>query len=143
MELGICYKYNQNICGITDEHISNQYIIYETFPYSKINTQVSMNRKIKFIDTFNNYLSLNGNTNNTSIDIIKRVELIDSDGYVVSCAICYTYLLKIIQRRWRRFLQYRKIYLSSYFVNHLRKREMSNRVSKVIRDGDMYGLLYK
>ena len=143
MELGICYKYNQNICGVTDQHISNQYIIYETFPYSKINTRKLMKRKFRFVNSFNSYLALNGNINDTTIDFIKRVELIDSNGCIVSCAIYYTYLLKIIQRRWRRFLQYRKIYLSSYFINHLRKRELSGRISKVVRDGDMYGLLYK
>ena len=143
MELGICYLYNENICGLSDDYITNQYIIYETFSYNKINTQRTINRKFKFVDTFRNYLLLNGGNNNTSIDIIKRIEIVDGYGYVVSCAIYYTYLLKIIQRRWRRFLQYRKIYLSSGFINHLRKRETSTQISRIVNDGHITGLLYR
>lgn len=142
MELGLCYLYNQNICGRSEPDIMNQYIIYETFSYNKIDTQQSMNRKFRFIESFQHYLKSNGDNSNVSINIIKRVELIDCDGYIVSCAIYYTYLLKIIQRKWRKILEYRKLYLSSRFINHLRKREIGCRMSICIDTG-LFGLFYR
>jgi len=143
MELAICYLYNTQICGQSNSHIVTQYIIYETFPYNKIDTQHRINRKFKFINEFQNYLSLNGDNNNVTIDIIKRNQVIDNDGNVVSCAICYTYLLRIIQKKWRKILEYRKTYLCSHFINHLRKREITSYKGESIVDSGLYGLFYR
>ena len=143
MELGICYLFNTQICGQNDPHIINQYIIYETFPYNKINTQHRINRKFRFICKFRNYLSLNGDNSRVTIDIIKRIYVTDSDGNIVSCAIYYTYLLRIIQKKWRKLLEYRKKYLYSHFINHLRKREYTSCKEKSIVDCGLHGLFYR
>jgi len=144
MELGICYLYNTNICGETDQHIGNQYIIYETFPYRKIDTQRAINRKFKFMDAVRTYLSLYDSVNNNmTIDIIKRINIIDSDGNVVSCAIYYTYLLRIIQKKWRKLIHIRKSYLYSQFINHLRKRELHPYYKRYSINDGLYGLFYR
>jgi hypothetical protein len=143
MELGICYLYNINICGETDHHITNHYIIYETFPYRKIDTQRTINRKFKFMDNFRNRLSLYNVNNNVTIDIIRRINIIDGDGNIVSCAIYYTYLLRIIQKKWRKLLHFRKSYLSSQFINHLRKREVSTIYKTHSINSGLYGIFYR
>ena len=143
MELGICYLYNPFICGETDPYISDKYIIYETFSYHKIDTPRTIRRKLRFVNDFNHYLLLNGDNDRIHINIIKRFNLVDGDGNVVSCAIYYTYLLRIIQKKWKKIIQYRKMYLQTQFIHHLRKREVTPYYKRYSIDSGLHGLFYR
>jgi hypothetical protein len=58
------------------------------------------------------------------------------------CAIYYTYLLRILQRRWRKKVELRKkVYNNSLFINYLKIREVSNSSTK-LRDTGLMGLFY-
>ena len=136
MELAICFLGDSNFYGM-----DNLYIIYHSFPYSYISTRKKMKR-------VNNYITedLNPQLKNNQkggIQIIKKIHIQDIDGYIYDCAIYYTYLLRIIQKRWRKKLELRKrVYNSPLFINYLKIRELSNIRSKSIRDNGLVGLFY-
>ena len=136
MELAICFLGDSQFYGI-----DNRFIIYQSIPYSSISTS----RKIKRV---NNYIigDLNPHLKNNQkagIEIIKKIHIRDTDGYIYNCAIYYTYLLRIIQKRWRKKIQLRKkIYNSPLFINYLKRREVTNMIAYSIRDKGIVGLFY-
>jgi hypothetical protein len=81
--------------------------------------------------------------NNINIEIIKRKEITDADGNNIQCAIYYTYLIRIIQKKWRKILCLRKTYTSNAFVYYIQQREFTSkkRISNI--DTGIYGLFYK
>ena len=136
MELAICFLGDSNVCGL-----DNLYYVYYTVDYYCIETK----RKITRI---NNYIKhiLQPNLNSrqkAQIEIIRKINIEDKDGYVYTCAIYYTYLLRIIQRRWRKKLELRrKIYNNPLFINYLKRREMTNSCRVLVRDTGIIGLFY-
>jgi hypothetical protein len=136
MELAICFLGDSNFYGI-----DNRYIIYHSISYSSISTP----RKLKKV---NNYIidDLNPRLKNNqlaSIEIIKKIHIRHVDGYIYNCAIYYTYLLRVIQKRWRKKIELRrKIYNNPLFINYLKRREVTNMIAYSIRDTGIVGLFY-
>ena len=136
MELAICFLGNNEITYGIDNH----FIIYESFTYMAISTQ----RKVKRIyRCINNIIQPNICINRKiNIEIIRRLQVTDSYGYIYECAICYTYLLRIIQARWRKKMELRKKYNQPLFVNFLKQRELEHRHMGSKRDTGIVGLFY-
>lgn len=145
MELAICLLGNSNFYGINYQHA-----VYLSFNYHYISTAQKIYRvnriinKINMSIPYNNILTSKINHYQcTRIEIIKKIYIEDDDGDIYTCAICYTYLLRIIQRRWRKKLELRrKIYNHSLFVNYLKNRELTNSYTHTIRDTGIIGLFY-
>lgn len=136
MELAICFLgNNQTMYGI-----DNHFIIYESFTFNAISTHRKLKQLYRCINNIiqpNNLISRKIN-----IEIIKRIHVADSYGYIYECAIYYTYLLRIIQLRWRKKMELRKKYNQSLFVNFLKKRETEHRHMGSKRDTGIVGLFY-
>ena len=122
--------YNPILHGENDYHLYTHYLV----DYSIKNIHLSdylgilkffknkLIKQIKLLKIINNnnsqntehpviknYLCiLNKQKNNVNFDIIQKISLIDNDGFEVICAIKKTYLIKLIQRRWRNILSERK-----------------------------------
>jgi hypothetical protein len=136
MELAICFLGDNDFYGI-----DNHYIIHHSFPYSCIST----NRKLKTMNTYiRDILEPNLlNNQRAQLEIIRKIHIPDKEGYIYDCAIYYTYLLRIIQRRWRKKLELRKkIYNHPLFVNYLKRRELTNSHMGSVRDNGIVGLFY-
>ena len=136
MELAICFLGDSNFYGM-----DNLYIIYHSISYSYISTPRKIKKVNKYIlDDLNPHLK---NNQKATIEIIKKIHIQDADGYIYSCAIYYTYLLRIIQKRWRKKIQLRrKIYNHPLLINYLKRREVSNMIAHSIRDTGIIGLFY-
>jgi hypothetical protein len=136
MELAICFLGDNNFYGL-----DNHYIIHYSFSYSCIST----NRKIK---SMNNYIKniLEPNllhNQRAQLEIVRKIHIHDKEGYIYDCAIYYTYLLRIIQRRWRKKLELRrKVYNQPLFINYLKRRELTNSHMCSVRDNGIIGLFY-
>lgn len=141
MELAICFLGNRNFYGIDNVHV-----VYLSLNYYDISTQQKINGIHRVINRINRRIEyiLPPNLKNkqkAQIEIIKKIYINDNDGDIYTCAICYTYLLRIIQRRWRKKLELRKkVYNHSLFINYLKKREVTNTYR--IRDNGIVGLFY-
>jgi hypothetical protein len=136
MELAICFLGDSNFYGV-----DNLYIIHHAFPYSYISTRKKMKRVNNYIiEDINPHLI---NNQKADIQIIKKIHIHDTNGYIYDCAIYYTYLLRIIQKRWRKKVELRRnIYNNPLFINYLKIREVSNSRNKSIRDNGIVGLFY-
>ena len=143
MELAICFLGDSNFYGIDNVHV-----VYLSLNYCCISTPQKIirinriinkiNRAIKYILTPSRFKD----NQKAQIEIIKKIN-IEDDGDTYTCAIYYTYLLRIIQRRWRKKLQLRrKIYNHPLFINYLKKREMTNNHTGTVRDTGIIGLFY-
>jgi hypothetical protein len=136
MELAICFLGDSNVCGLDNIHY-----VYNSLDYYCIATR----RKIIRINNYIRYI-LQPNLNSrqrAQIEIIRKINIEDKDGYVYTCAIYYTYLLRIIQRRWRKKLELRrKIYNNPLFINYLKVRETTNSRMGSVRDTGIVGLFY-
>ena len=136
MELAICFLDNGELLYGIDNH----FIIYKSFTYSAISTQRKVNRLYRCI---NNIIQPNIRINHTiNIEIIQRIQVTDAYGYIYECAIYYTYLLRIIQVRWRKKMELRKKYNQSLFVNFIKRRETEHRHIGSKRDTGIVGLFY-
>jgi hypothetical protein len=83
------------------------------------------------------------NNQRADIQIIKKIHIQDTDGYIYNCAIYYTYLLRIIQKRWRKKMELRrKIYNNPLFINYLKLRDVTTSRANSIRDNGIIGLFY-
>jgi hypothetical protein len=83
------------------------------------------------------------NNQKAQVEIIRKIHISDKEGYIYDCAIYYTYLLRIIQRRWRKKLELRrKIYNNPLFINYLKGRETTNSHKGSVRDNGIVGLFY-
>lgn len=143
MELAICLLGNSNFYGINYQHV-----VYLSLNYHIISTARKIYRVNRIINKINMSICYNiltpklNHYKSARIEIIKKIYIEDHDGDIYTCAICYTYLLRIIQRRWRKKLELRrKIYNHSLFVNYLKNRELTNSTHK-IRDNGIIGLFY-
>jgi hypothetical protein len=97
-----------------------------------------MNKYI--VDDINPHLK---NNQRATIEIIKKILIRDRDGYIYNCAIYYTYLLRIIQKRWRKKIELRKrIYNHPLFINHLKNREVTTNRVGLVKDTGLIGLFY-
>jgi hypothetical protein len=136
MELAVCFLGDSKFYGIDNRHM-----IYQTILYSYISTTRKLKRVEKYIEE-----SINPNLKNNQradIEIVKKIHIRDKDGYIYHCAIYYTYLLRIIQKRWRKKIELRrKIYNHPLFINYLKRREMTNKVTAMVRDNGIIGLFY-
>lgn len=133
MELAICFLGDSNFYGM-----DNIYIIYQSISYSHISTSRKFKRMNKYIVyDINPHLKNNQRAN---IEIIKKILIRDRDGYIYNCAIYYTYLLRIIQKRWRKKMELRRrIYNHPLFINHLKNREVG---LGLVKDTGVIGLFY-
>jgi len=136
MELAICFLGKSEVFYGIDNH----YIIYETLSYNRISTP----RKLQHIyRCIKRVIRPNLDTiNNINIEIIKRIQVTDNCGYNYECAIYYTYLLRIIQRRWRKKMKLREKYNHPLFVNFIKQREVMTRHMGSKRDTGIIGLFY-
>ncbi len=136
MELAICFLGDDNFYGM-----DGIYIVYQSISYYYISTTRKLKRVNKYItNDLNPHLK---NNQKADIEIIKKILIRDKDGYIYTCAVYYTYLLRIIQRRWRKKMELRrKIYNHPLFINYLKKREVTNKMSGLIRDTGVIGLFY-
>lgn len=143
MELAICFLGNRNFYGLDNIHV-----VYLSLNYYDISTPQKINRIKGVINRINrgiqSILSPNlKNKQKAQIEIIKKIDIEDDDGDIYTCAICYTHLLRIIQRRWRKKIELRKkIYNHPLFINYLKKREVTNNYRYTIRDIGIVGLFY-
>jgi hypothetical protein len=148
MEIGICYLYNSLICGETLPYITTHYIIHESFTINAILTQRRITQKHKYIKYRLQPILIGCNLDNKkcydniNIEIIKRIQITDGDGNNVQCAIYYTYLLRIIQKKWRKIIKLRKTYISSTFVSYIQQREFTSKRKISNTDSGLYGLFY-
>jgi hypothetical protein len=136
MELAICFLGDNGVYGI-----DNEFMVYMSMKYDRISTKKKVNK-------INNYLRDKLQPNLSSIqkpqiEIIRKISIEDNHGYAYTCAIYYTYLLRIIQKRWRKKLQLRRrIYTDPLFINYLKKREITNHSISSVRDTGIIGLFY-
>ena len=137
MELAICLLGDNDFYGL-----DNHYIIHHSVSYSSISTPQrirSMNVYIKTVLDPN----LIWSKRKAQLEIIRKILVCDKEGDIYNCAIYYTYLLRIIQRRWRKKMELRKnIYNNPLFINYLKKREMTNKYMGLVRDTGINGLFY-
>ena len=136
MELAICLLGDNDFYGL-----DNHYIIHHSVSYSSISTPKrirSMNVYIKTVLEPN----LIWSKRKAHLEIIRKILVCDKEGYIYDCAIYYTYLLRIIQRRWRKKMELRKKYNNPLFINYLKKREMTNKYMGLVRDSGINGLFY-
>jgi hypothetical protein len=136
MELAICFLGDNDFYGI-----DNEFMVYYSIDYYCIATRQKINRINNYI---RHILQPNLNTSQKAqLEIIRKINIEDKDGYQYTCAIYYTYLLRIIQKRWRKKLELRKkVYNHPHFINYIKRRETSNGRINSVRDNGIIGLFY-
>lgn len=136
MELAICFLGDNDFYGI-----DNHYIIHHSITYSCISTRRKLKTMYSYIKDILEPNLLNNQK--AQVEIIRKIHISDKEGYIYDCAIYYTYLLRIIQRRWRKKLELRrKIYNNPLFINYLKGRETTNSHKGSVRDNGIVGLFY-
>lgn len=121
--------YNPYIHGINDEKIYNHYFVDYLMKHFDFLDILSLNRiylrnlnkkikYIRYIEMFenkthpfvSNYLNMLIYTKikNTCFDIIQKIIVIDYEGNEIICCVKKTYLIRLIQRRWKNVIKERK-----------------------------------
>lgn len=139
MTLGICEIYLKDVHGFTDVYIHDKLILSEKIDILEFydNNEIQNELKLFYNEGyFTNFLNINNFNNNIIIRNFKKIitnpnyfnfDIVKSYYYKnYCCCIKYTFIIKIIQRSWKKIFKIRQNIIKQRMnINNLHFREIN------------------